>query len=844
MKLRNISSKLFFISLVCVLLTALAILGPLLRNIEDIILFTSTRSMESSMHHLEVALENMETSSMGAGQAIAQNFAIAQAAANGNAQMAENQLAILMRDVITFASPQVVLVTDSSGYVLTRIHSGIQGDSIMYRPSIVHALSNAGVAVSEMQSGTEISIGVVSTVPIRLDGQIVGAVVVGYDLTSPSFVDKIKEITGTEVTVFSGIEPAMTTIMEPGGGRSLGVPMDDYFQDVVVRQREIYDGTGDVLGTPFLLSLRPVFDNDENYIGAVFVGQSMEIVRRMERTARLVAIAITILVAVVVLTISSFLYNRMIVRPIKSTTEALELLSRGQLAVNTEMYKSQDEIGQLARSTARTSRALQSVLEELTEFVKRRAAGNTCSRFDSTKYQGSFATLVEQLNYMFETESHVDEVVLDTIDNFTNGNFKHVMEPLAGDRGQYNITLGKLQDNLKDITGQCEVLLKHALDGILDKRADVSRLNGDWRHILSHMNLLMDAVNTPLAEATSILDNMADGDFSLKMTGQYKGVFENIKNAVNTTENALASYIREIGRILTQMSNDNFDLVVSNRFHGDFEEIKTSLETLLSKLNHIISSISSSAGEVLAGSRQVSDSSSDLAQGTAQQAAAVEELIASMDILTDKIQENFETSKDVSELSANSKTTVNLGNEHMQNMLDAMQSISDASKNISKILKTINDIARQTNLLALNASIEAARAGEQGKGFAVVADEVKVLANRSEAAVKESSTLVDDTLQKIEQGQQAAQEAARTFEAILSDVEKVSQLIGNIEAQSQQQSQTVNHINGGVKQISDVVMLNTSISEENAASSEVLSDSAESMDKMVKIYKLRTHAPY
>ncbi|MCL2398160.1 MAG: methyl-accepting chemotaxis protein [Defluviitaleaceae bacterium] len=839
MKFHSIRSKLFFISLVAVLLTATAVLAPLLVNISDIIFFTSSTRMESSMQAMEGALDSMRDTSMGVSQTLAQNSALANAVANGDIAMAESQLESLVRDVINFSNPHVVLVTDAEGNVLTRLHSDRRDDSIIYRSSVSRALSPAGSVTSEMQSETEVSVGIISTVPIRLNNQIVGTVVAGYDLTDPSFVDRIQYITGTEVTVFSGVVAAMSTIRTPTGERSTGIAMSDYFQETVVYQRQTYTGRGDVIGVPFLLSIRPVLDYTDNYAGAIFVGQSMAVVTQMERMARYLAFFLIAVVAIFVLIIITFINGKMIVKPIKDTTEALELLSRGHLAINTELYQSKDEIGQLARSTARTSRTLLNVLDDLTEFVKRRADGDTRSRFDATKYQGSFATLVEQLNDMFETEAHVDKVVLTAIDSFTNGNFEHTMETLSGDRSMYNVTLEKMQNNLKDISGQCGMLLEHALNGVLDKRANISHLHGGWKHILSQMNLLMDAINTPLAEATAALDNMANGNFAVHMSGQYKGVFENIKIALNSTEDALASYIKEIARVLTNMSNDNFDLVVSDHFRGDFEEIESSLNILLSKFNHIISSISGSAGEVLAGARQVSESSSILAEGASSQTAAVEELTSSMDILTDRIKENFETSREVSELSANSKATVNLGNTHMQSMLGAMQSISDASNNISQILKTIDGIAFQTNLLALNAAIEAARAGEQGKGFSVVAEEVRVLSNRSETAAKESSALVEDTLLKIEQGQEAAQEAARTFEVILGDVEKVAQLIVNIETQSQEQSETLNHINSGVKMISDVVMSNSSISEESAASSEVLSSSAEAMDNMVKIFKLK-----
>jgi len=235
----------------------------------------------------------------------------------------------------------------------------------------------------------------------------------------------------------------------------------------------------------------------------------------------------------------------------------------------------------------------------------------------------------------------------------------------------------------------------------------------------------------------------------------------------------------------------------------------------------------------------VASTSQSLSQGATEQAASIEEISSSMPEIASQTKTNAENAAEANRLAALAKNDAESGNQQMQGMLQAMTDISDSGRNISKIIKVIDEIAFQTNLLALNAAVEAARAGQHGKGFAVVAEEVRNLAARSAKAARETSELIEGSVQKTQRGTEMADLTSASLAKIVEGVSKVTDIIAEISLASNEQSQGINQTNEGLAQVDQVIQANTAAAEEGAAAAEELSSQADQMRHLVSRFRLK-----
>ena len=254
---------------------------------------------------------------------------------------------------------------------------------------------------------------------------------------------------------------------------------------------------------------------------------------------------------------------------------------------------------------------------------------------------------------------------------------------------------------------------------------------------------------------------------------------------------------------------------------------------LITMLSSIARQLGQSTSELQSASSQIAESSHSLAEGASEQAATLEETSSSLEEMSSLTLNNAENTDQADTIMQDTKGAIDAANASMKKLSSSMEEISHASSETQNIVKTIDEIAFQTNLLALNAAVEAARAGEAGAGFAVVADEVRNLAMRAAEAAKNTSTLIDSTVEKVENGEALLAETSDSFTTAAQTTEKVSSLVTEIATASHEQAQGIEQVNKAVTEIDKVTQLNAAASEQSASAAEELTSQAAAMARVV-----------
>lgn len=300
----------------------------------------------------------------------------------------------------------------------------------------------------------------------------------------------------------------------------------------------------------------------------------------------------------------------------------------------------------------------------------------------------------------------------------------------------------------------------------------------------------------------------------------------------------LSARLKELGAAAARIADGDLVTEVKTSTGDELGDAAASFEIMRQRVHESVSDIHNVADQVAAGAKNVSDASMGLSQGATEQAASVEELSASISEIASQTASNAENAERANALTRNCRSHAEQGNEDMKAMLDAMEEINNSSNNISKIIKVIDEIAFQTNILALNAAVEAARAGQHGKGFAVVAEEVRNLAARSAKAAKETTDMIEGSIEKVNVGRTIANKTAEVLGAIVGNVADVADIVEGIAKASNEQKLAIDQINQGVNQVSQVVQSNSATSEEAASASQQLSAQADRMRERVRHFKL------
>ncbi|RDK02301.1 methyl-accepting chemotaxis protein [Paraburkholderia lacunae] len=259
-------------------------------------------------------------------------------------------------------------------------------------------------------------------------------------------------------------------------------------------------------------------------------------------------------------------------------------------------------------------------------------------------------------------------------------------------------------------------------------------------------------------------------------------------------------------------------------------------------LTETVRAVRGGSESIATATRQIAAGNIDLSSRTEEQASALQETASSMEELTGTVKQNADNARQASSLAANASEIANKGSAVVGQVVGTMGDINQSSAKIADIISIIEGIAFQTNILALNAAVEAARAGEEGRGFAVVAGEVRSLAQRSSAAAKEIKELIDTSVERVQSGSALVDEAGRTMSEIISAVQRVTDIMGEIAAASEEQSGGIDQVARAVTQMDEVTQQNAALVEEAAAAAQSLEDQAGKLRTAVAVFQLDDEA--
>ena len=527
---------------------------------------------------------------------------------------------------------------------------------------------------------------------------------------------------------------------------------------------------------------------------------------------------------------------RAMIANIKLQAEDANKIATGNLNIDVNVKSENDILGKSMKQVVETLRCL---ITEMDNMSKLHDAGDIDITITEEDFEGAYRTMAKGVNEMVKGHINLNKKAMACLAEFGKGNFDAPLEKFPGKKAFINDNIEAMRKNLKDVNTEIKKLIEASSEGRLNERADAGVFQGDWAVLVRGLNGLIDALIEPIKEAAAVLDEMANGNLHVSVTGDYKGDHAAIKNALNDTIETLLSYVTEISNTLTEMANGNLVIGITSDYRGDFIDIKDSLNLIIRSFNEVLGEINGAAEQVASGARQVSDSSLTLSQGSTEQASSIEELTASIEEIATQTKQNALNANQASELAMQVKDNATKGNEQMQQMLKSMAEINESSSNISKIIKVIDEIAFQTNILALNAAVEAARAGQHGKGFAVVAEEVRNLAARSANAAKETTMLIEGSINKVADGTRIANDTAGALNSMVEGVAKAATLVADIANASNEQASGIAQINQGIIQISQVTQTNSATAEESASASEELSSQADIMKGMIGKFRLK-----
>jgi methyl-accepting chemotaxis protein len=300
----------------------------------------------------------------------------------------------------------------------------------------------------------------------------------------------------------------------------------------------------------------------------------------------------------------------------------------------------------------------------------------------------------------------------------------------------------------------------------------------------------------------------------------------------------MEAFMVDAKRVLGNLAQGDLTDHMTSPCEGDLAQIKTSLNTAITNLTATLTTVRGAAEGVTMGAEEITKGNEDLSQRTSEQASSLEETSSAMEEMTSTVKQNADNAKQANKLAIAARDVANQGGAVTTKAVEAMGEINKSSKKIADIITVIDEIAFQTNLLALNAAVEAARAGEHGRGFAVVAAEVRNLAQRSATAAKEIKGLINESIQRVTDGSELVEQSGKTLAEIVGSVKRVTDIIAEITAASQEQACGIDQVNKAIMQMDETTQQNAALVEEATSASQSMKEQAQELMRQVEVFKV------
>ncbi|OLI94476.1 methyl-accepting chemotaxis protein [Xanthomonas oryzae pv. oryzae] len=486
------------------------------------------------------------------------------------------------------------------------------------------------------------------------------------------------------------------------------------------------------------------------------------------------------------------LITRSLTQPLSRATRAAESIANGKLDNDVDTQFN-DETGRLLKAMSKMQLQLHNLISAQADMAKRHEEGQISFRMDAGAFPGDFGSMANDTNALVASHIKVKLQTIRLIERYAIGDLSEDMPQLPGEKGAITAAMNQVKQNLATMNTEIKQLAQAAANGDFTARGNAEQFQFDFRVMVESLNTLMATADGNLQSLSGLLQSIAAGDLTARMSGDFHGVFAQMRDDANATATQLAE---------------------------------------------IVNGIKQSAVSIKGAASEIASGNQDLSQRTEQQAASLEETAASMEELTSTVKQNAENARQANQLAIGAASVASQGGEIVGKVVQTMSGIEASSKKIADIISVIDGIAFQTNILALNAAVEAARAGEQGRGFAVVASEVRTLAQRSSGAAKEIKELIDDSVQRVTDGSVLVHSAGTTMGEIVASVQRVTDIMGEISAASQEQSAGIEQVNQTVTQMDETTQQNAALVEEATAAARAMEEQAQQLTEAVALFRL------